>query len=297
MKDFLKNNNLKVNLDIVKSGSISINLEYDEKKLVDLCEEYIKSRTSIQDIKINPCVWYNWDAEVCGYEYEFIVDSEDISDKDWEELEAIGIKYDENILIAVLKEEFGWASSIHVEPREVTEFVEGEYIKYNMYDVELGFKHFISKVDKFAYIRSFIEKSGDIRMLERESECVRITDFYINGDGDLRISRTAFISKDDYKKEFKEIFEKEYPGKLDDAQIVELNNEVINNFKKEAILKIESYVNTWIFDEEMSAFKDIVEFLSKHIEVDSLKTKGYLQSVVDFFATNEELYCCICKQD
>lgn len=297
MKDFFKNNNLKVNLDAIKSGSISINLEYAEKDLVDLCEKYIKSKISIQEIKINPCVWYDCDAEVCRYEYEFIVDPEDISDKDWEDLEAIGIEYNENMLITVLEEEFGWARWIHVEPKEVTEFVEGGWITYNMYDVELGFKQFTPIENNFSDIRNLIEKSGDIRILERKNECVRINDFYMNGDGDFRISRTAFISKDDYKNEFAEILEKEYPGKLDDAQMAQLNSEVINNFKKDAIANIESYVDTWIFDEEMDNFKDMEEFFNKNTAITSLETKGYLQSVVDFFATNEELYCCICQED
>lgn len=299
MKDFFKNNNLKVNLDIIKGGSVSINLEFAEKDLVDLCEKYIKSKTSISipEIKIVPYVWYDWDGPYCRYEYEFTVDPENISDKDWEELETIGIEENKNILITVLEEEFGWARCIHVEPREVSQIIEGEHVTYHMYDVELEFKQFTPVENNFSDIRNLIEKSGDIRILERKNECVRITDFYMNGDGDFRISRTAFISKDDYKNEFAEILEKEYPGKLDDTQIAELNSEVINNFKKDAIANIESYVDTWIFDEEMDSFKDMEEFFNKNTDITSLETKGYLQSVVDFFATNKELYCCICQED
>lgn len=299
MREFLKNNNLEIPLQTIQSGDVTINLEYAEKDLVALCLSYLKAKYSIDSAEIYVDLWDEPNCCEALYQYEFSIDLDGVSESTLDKLNSNPMFCEEceDILKAALKNKFTWAQWINIIPRRESDFIEGELVMSNIFDIRLGFK----KLEKYEYgindFKSLLLKFDAFRMLKREKDGIIIEDFYINGDGEPRISSTRSISKDDYREAFLEVLKKEHPGKKELDFILDLDHKEIDRLKRQAIEDIESYVDTWIYDEGMDSFNELVDFFMENVDINTIETNGYIQSVVEFFNSDKNLYCCICRSD
>lgn len=127
-------------------------------------------------------------------------------------------------------------------------------------------------------VKEVLMKVGDLRLLSRENKEVRITDLFLNGDGQIRLEQYSTINKEDAIKH------------SDDKIITE-----------ESIEMLLSCIKLWsLFDgdnesisenPEINSFlEDIKDYLSNHNleNLEDLSRLNYNQPVIEFFDNDKD---------